>query len=662
MKTPARSVAAARVTRAPSPSTFAARIGGRTFSAEMDHDPYFDPPPSGGEDHAMQSGPPPHRFDEPLPLPPGPVLDDQVGSKRQRSPPRHDRHDRDPHDRGADFARDRSPRRRRFDGPPGGGFHEGRRVVVRGRGRGRGPARDDEPLSFREFCVRHVSDAATPAEAEHRYEQYKRERADAFRRRDFERGARDDPKVRAAHDPRAMEEAIARRAEMARDAARAFEADLAAGKIAPLPPAPARLAARVEDDPTDASPETLEKSTSRRVAQKKDARGRWPVPDAAWVPERLARDLRRVAALVAALDEEKGVGAEGSADLDAPPRGVDVFRDADDVAKALDDALDGDERLERLERSAAAVDRRVSYLWRVHGVDYYAGAELGADEYAARPPSEREGEGEGCLARGERPGAEALEAEARAYAEEDKAHAEAERESGVQTESAEAVVAEGAAAEGGPTEAPLVAANAKPRASGGAGASPSAKWASRVDRFWRVRLEQGDAFAARAASARDAVERELEAWKLSCVVRHEENRFGCTLSSKMFVAPEFVLKHINVKHPDAVARQRDAILDRQFLENYLAARRQEDKSARRERRAERKAKGAEGGGAARGGAARAAKQEMRALAESIVKDKEPSGAEEGRARGGVGAPKAGKTYNDLDAPKVNRVVLDYGDI
>ena len=39
----------------------------------------------------------------------------------------------------------------------------------------------------------------------------------------------------------------------------------------------------------------------------------------------------------------------------------------------------------------------------------------------------------------------------------------------------------------------------------------------------------------------------------------------------MFVAPEFVLKHINVKQADAVARQRDVILDRLFLENYLAA-------------------------------------------------------------------------------------------
>jgi hypothetical protein len=50
---------------------------------------------------------------------------------------------------------------------------------------------------------------------------------------------------------------------------------------------------------------------------------------------------------------------------------------------------------------------------------------------------------------------------------------------------------------------------------------------------------------------------------------------------------------------------------------------------------------------------------MRALAKSIVKDKEALAKEEA---GGSGAPKAGKSYNDLDAPKVDRVVLDYGDI
>ena len=280
----------------------------------------------------------------PPPLPPGagPAPGDRVGSKRQRSPPRYDRHDRDPHHLGhPDLARDRdrSPRRRRFDGPPGGGFHEGRRVVVRGRGRGRGPARDDEPLSFREFCVRHVSDAATPAEAERRYEQYKQEHAEAFRRRDFERGARDDPEIRAAHDPRAIEEAIERRAEMARDAARAFQSDLEAGKVAPLPPAaavPAPAENAILPDAQSASSDEQRRS----FVSKKDARGRWPVPAVAWAPERLRRDLRVLTTLVAALDAEKGV--DGSSK---------VPRAAEPPESALDDggrrAEDGGRRLRR---------------------------------------------------------------------------------------------------------------------------------------------------------------------------------------------------------------------------------------------------------------------------------------------------------------------------
>ena len=669
-ETPARSVAAAPATRAPSSSAFAARIGGRTFSAEMDHDPYFDPPPSGGEDHAARSSPPPHRFDDPPPLPPGagPAPGDRVGSKRQRSPPRYDRHDRVPHHLGhPDLARDRdrSPRRRRFDGPPGGGFHEGRRVVVRGRGRGRGPARDDEPLSFREFCVRHVSDAATPAEAERRYEQYKQEHAEAFRRRDFERGARDDPEIRAAHDPRAIEEAISRRAEMARDAARAFQSDLEAGKVAPLPPAAAVPAPAENAILPAGAPEAASSDEQRRsFVSKKDARGRWPVPAVAWAPERLRRDLRVLTTLVAALDAEKGVDGSSMVPRAAePPESAlddggerktadDVFGDAASVAKALDvrdtEAPRGLEDVEHetensalIDALAHAVDRRVYYLWLVHGVDYYAGAELSAGEYAARPPSSRAGEGEGVP-------------RARRAARRGGAGGGGAR---VRGGGAGSEAGFGRARGRGRTEAASEDASAEARGRLGGGDAreavrglrllPANKWASRVDRCWRARLEQGDASAARAG--RDVVERELEAWKQSCVVRHEENRFGCTLSSKMFVASEFVLKHIEGKQAEAVAKARDAIIDRLFLENYLAARREGDKSAKarekRARRGEARAPARRRRRRRRGAAGRAAKQEN-ARARQIHRE-----GQRGARQGGGGWLRRAEGGEELQRPR-----------
>ena len=169
------------------------------------------------------------------PLPPGrPGADAPTGGggfKRQRSPsrgPPDERGNRPPHggdrgasrDRGYDRERhdrerhDRSPQRRRFDDRGSDG--RGRRVVLH-RGARDGRGRGGQALSFREFCLQRVTDDATPAECEQKYEQYRREHADAFRRKEFDRpgGPRDDPAVREAHDPRKLAEPIKQRAEMA---------------------------------------------------------------------------------------------------------------------------------------------------------------------------------------------------------------------------------------------------------------------------------------------------------------------------------------------------------------------------------------------------------------------------------------------------------------
>ena len=81
------------------------------------------------------------------------------------------------------------------------------------------------------------------------------------------------------------------------------------------------------------------------------------------------------------------------------------------------------------------------------------------------------------------------------------------------------------------------------------------------------------------------LERELGEWMESCVVRHEENRFGCTLSAKLFVGVEYVIKHIKTKQTEHVEAQTEKILDQIYLENYLAGAREEDREAKRKGRA-----------------------------------------------------------------------------
>ena len=203
---------------------------------------------------------------------------------------------------------------------------------------------------------------------------------------------------------------------MARDAARAFQSDLEAGKVAPLPPAAAVPA------PAENAIDAQSSDEQRRsFVSKKDARGRWPVPAVAWAPERLRRDLRVLTTLVAALDAEKGVDGSSREPRESaaePPESAlddggerktadDVFGDAASVAKALEvrdtEAPRGLEDVEHetensalIDALAHAVDRRVYYLWLVHGVDYYAGAELLGERVRGSPALVSRGRGRGA--------------------------------------------------------------------------------------------------------------------------------------------------------------------------------------------------------------------------------------------------------------------------
>ena len=87
--------------------------------------------------------------------------------------------------------------------PYGDDGHRGGRGGGRGGGgRGRG-RRDDGALSFRDFCYKYLRDDTTPAEAERRYEEYKKENQEAFYERYF-RDHRHDEGERARNDPRVL--------------------------------------------------------------------------------------------------------------------------------------------------------------------------------------------------------------------------------------------------------------------------------------------------------------------------------------------------------------------------------------------------------------------------------------------------------------------------
>ena len=669
------------------------------------------------------------------PLPPGPPppghFDDRGGPgggghKRGRSPPRG----------GPPFDRDdrydgrpppRSPQRRRFND---GGRGPGRRFPGRRGGR----RDDDEPLSFREFTIQHLPDHIAPAEAERAYQRYQETHAEKFRERNFH-DVKNDPKLRELHDPRKLNGPFRTRAELAADAAKEFHERLAAGtlempKPAEAPPtAPDPPKDDKDDDAGDAPADERRhhRPFPQRPFERRDARGRFPVPPQAWNPTRLAHDLRNLVRLVKSLDEEKGVesawteSADVKAVLDAPDptphlgreparaapppkkshtddkgapaEGADQGADmeTDEPAPAQGEEIEGDGTGGvNQDALAEAVDVRIAYLWRVHGVDYYARQELSVADYVLSPPAGRVDAESACLMRAAKP------SDPTAW-EDDKGDEGKDGDANDEDDAGDKTDGDKTDGEKPDGEKP---ADAAPDSSGKhqrRRRTAAETWAFHTDRWCVDRVTRGDPEEARLGRAR--ADRDLNAWMDSCIVKHDENRYGCTLSAKLFVSPEYVLKHIKNKQGAAVDAQLDKIYDRIYMENYLAAAKKEDLAAKRQKRQEREERlrdgaggrggrsfdGGRGGRGGRGPRDRNQFQRpqisvMQAAPGMMLVPAEGAGpngpyvqvpapeAGGDAPEGGqqqvvvVAEGKGGKRYQDIDAPKSNRVVLDYGDI
>jgi hypothetical protein len=327
---------------------------------------------------------------------------------------------------------------------------------------------------------------------------------------------------------------------------------------------------------------------------------------------------------------------------------------------------------------AEAVDVRIVYLWRVHGVDYYARQELTVLDYISAPPTARHDADAGCLMRAAKP---SDPADWEDGADDDGKEADGKDEDDAAKDTDGEKPADGAPDSSG-----------KPQRKRRTAAET---WAFHTDRWCVDRVTRGDPEEARLGKSR--ADRDLNAWMDSCIVKHDDNRYGCTLSAKLFVSPEFVLKHIKNKQAAAVDAQLEKIYDKIYAENYLAAAKKEDQDRKRQKRQDRDERAREGGGgrggrgADRGGRGGRGPRErnqfqrpqisvMQAAPGMMLVPAEGAGPngpfvqvpapETGgdAPEGGqqqvvvVAEGKGGKVYQDIDAPKSNRVVLDYGDI
>ncbi|XP_074558857.1 serrate RNA effector molecule-like [Curcuma longa] len=350
-------------------------------------------------------------------------------------------------------------------------------------------------MSYKQFIL-ELEDDILPAEAERRYEEYRFEYISTQKRAYFQ-AHKEEQWLKDKYHPTNLVAVIERRKELAKSIAKDFLLDLQSGTLDLGPGLTATSTGKSGNDSEPNSEEETDLSEKRRRHGKGPAKGNLlSAPMAHPVSSELRRiqaDIGQAQALVRKLDMEKGIqdnvlSSSGQDDADKTHGGslgpIIIIRGLTTVK-----GLEGVELLDTL----------ITYLWRVHGLDYYGMYET----------SEAKG---------------------------------------------------------------LRHVRVDNKTNDGSNSSGS-DWEKKLDSFWQARLEGQDPLEiltakdkidAAATEALDPFVRKIRdekyGWKYGCGAK------GCT---KLFHAPEFVHKHLKLKHPDLVIELTSKVREDVYLQNYM---------------------------------------------------------------------------------------------
>ncbi|CAH2060796.1 unnamed protein product [Thlaspi arvense] len=329
--------------------------------------------------------PPPRRDYKRRPSgsPPPPYRDRRHSPPMRRSPP-HKRYRRD--DNGYDGRR----------GSPRGGYGPpDRRCVLRLResvfpllhlishwegGRGgygdafnSGSTQRDGLMSYKQF-IQELEDDILPAEAERRYQEYKSEYI-TTQKRVFFNTHKDEEWLKDKYHPTNLLTVIERRNELARKVAKDFLLDLQSGNL-DLSPAVTALNKSDQASEPNSEDEAAGNGKRRRPgrggAKETDLLSAAPkAPSFTSDPKRILTDIDHAQALVRKLDTEKGIVENVLSGSETDKSGRDKLHSGSTGPVIIIRGLTSVKGLEGIE----LLDTLITYLWRVHGVDYYGKVE-----------------------------------------------------------------------------------------------------------------------------------------------------------------------------------------------------------------------------------------------------------------------------------------------
>eukprot|EP00252_Welwitschia_mirabilis_P022310 TRINITY_DN5_c0_g2_i1.p1 TRINITY_DN5_c0_g2~~TRINITY_DN5_c0_g2_i1.p1 ORF type:complete len:709 (+),score=165.77 TRINITY_DN5_c0_g2_i1:170-2296(+) len=243
-------------------------------------------------------------------------------------------------------------------------------------GRGFGevdPPKREGLMTYKQF-ISELEDDVSPAEAERRYEEYRTEYITTQKRSFFD-AHKDEDWLREKYDPSRLDAVIQRRNENAKTVAKEFLADLQ-NDVLDIGPNVTPSSTKGGQSSDHNSDEDADFNGKRR----RYARGATRENDVALTavkapgvsndPRRIKKDVEITQALIRKLDAEKGI--------------VDNILAGSEQDNVSDKSLSGSMALVIVRGKNAVkglegvelLDVTVTYLWRVHGLDYYGMIEL----------------------------------------------------------------------------------------------------------------------------------------------------------------------------------------------------------------------------------------------------------------------------------------------
>ncbi|KAJ4792314.1 Serrate RNA effector molecule [Rhynchospora pubera] len=338
-------------------------------------------------------------------------------------------------------------------------------------------------MTYKQF-IQVLEDDILPAEAERRYQEYRNEYITTQKRAYFDLH-KDEEWLKEKYHPTNLVSVIEKRNEQAKSLAKEFLSDLQNGT---LDIGPEKIPSKPVEE-SDANSDESDSGGNRRRRTKAKDKDLSTAPRAHPVssePRRIQLDIDHAQSLARKLDSEKRIEGNILAHLDKSeggPMGPIIIIRGPSTVKGLE----GIELLDTL----------LTYLWRVHGVDYYGMKE--------------------------------------SHEAKDLRHIRGEAKAGSDESASD--------------------------------------WEKRLDSHWEERINGLDPLM--MLSAKDKIEAvsgevldplvrkirdEKYGWKYGCGAK------GCT---KLFHAPEFVHKHLKLKHPELVVELTAKVREEIYFQNYM---------------------------------------------------------------------------------------------